>query len=76
MEKRQEDGEEVVHLSKVEARGGSRTLVTRSILYVSLALTLLVLAVVLSLGYFRADQSGADQVNVDNSAAQSAPETR
>ncbi|HUD92229.1 hypothetical protein [Sphingobium sp.] len=73
MEKRQEDGETVVHLSKEEARSGSRTPVTRSILYVSLALTIIVLAVVLSLGYFRTDRSGADQVNADNGTERAQP---
>lgn len=68
MEKRQEDGETVTHLSKVEARSGSRTTATRSILVTSLALVIAVLLIVVAIGYFRADQTGADEVNGDNSA--------
>ncbi|SHM20318.1 hypothetical protein SAMN05518668_106367 [Sphingobium sp. YR657] len=75
MEKRQEDGETVTHLSKVEARSGSRTTVTRSILVTSLALVIAALLIVVAIGYFRADKTGADEVNSDNRAGSAAPRT-
>ncbi|WP_420143477.1 hypothetical protein [Sphingobium sp.] len=68
MEKKQEDGETVTHVSKVEARAGSRTTVTRSILIVSLILVVALLFLVVAGGYFKADQTGADKVNADNSS--------
>lgn len=67
MDKKQEDGETVTHVSKVEARAGSRTTVTRSILIVSLILVVALLFFVVVGGYFEADQTGADKVNAGNS---------
>ena len=68
MEKKQEGGETVTHVSKVEARAGSRTTVTRSILIVSMVLVVALLFFVVAGGYFKADQTGADEVNADNSS--------
>ena len=68
MYKDQENGEDVTHLSKVEARAGSKTSVTRNILVASLLLVVIVLLIALGMGFFEAHQSGADGVNVDNSA--------
>lgn len=68
MEKRQEGGETVTHLSKVEARSGSRSTMTRTILLVSLTLVVLFLLIAVLTGFFHTDQTGADQVNADKAA--------
>jgi hypothetical protein len=66
MHKEQEDGEVVTHVSETEARGGSRTRVTRNILVVSLVLVIALLAITMGFGFFETGRSGADQVNGDN----------
>lgn len=68
MHKENEDGEVVTHVSKVEARAGSKTPVTRNILVVSLALVVILLLIAVAFGFFETDKSGADQVNTDNAS--------
>ncbi|MET0238305.1 MAG: hypothetical protein ABW184_00260 [Sphingobium sp.] len=68
MHKEQENGEVVTHLSEVEAKGASRTPVTRNILVISLSLVVILFVIALGFGFFETSQTGADQVNADNSA--------
>lgn len=68
MYEKQEQGETVTHLSETEARGGSRTRMTRNILVVSLILVVLFFIVTVGVGYFQTDNSGADRVNSDGAA--------
>ncbi|KMS53215.1 hypothetical protein [Sphingobium cupriresistens] len=64
--------ESVTHVTTTEARGGSRTRATRNILTISLLLIVIILAVALGFGFFETGQSGADNVNTENAAQQSA----
>ena len=68
MHEEKEGGETVTHLSTAEARGGSRTKVTRNILAVSLVLIVIAFAAALGFGFFQTAQSGADDVSPDNTA--------
>lgn len=68
MHKETEHGETVTHLSTTEARGGSRTKVTRNILVVSLILIVLAFVAALAGGFFETAQTGADEVNAPNAA--------
>lgn len=68
MHKEQDNGERVTHLSQVEARGGSRTRMTRNILFISLSLIILLFIVALGFGAFNTAKSGADAVSADNTA--------
>ena len=66
MHTEQENGDAVTHVSEVEARGGSRTRVTRNILVISLFLVVILLVATLGFGFFKTDQSGADDVTAQN----------
>lgn len=68
-----QDGEPVTHVSEVEAKGGSRTRVTRNILVISLALIVLLFIVTVGFGFLKTGQTGADGVNGDNAAQMSRP---
>lgn len=68
MYKEQDNGETVTHVSDVEAKGGSKSPVTRNILVISLALVIIVLLASLAFGFFETDRTGADQVMADNAA--------
>lgn len=68
MYQEQKKGETVTHLSKVEARSGSHTLVTRNILFISLALVVALLVAALAFGFFNTAKTGADKVSADNGA--------
>jgi hypothetical protein len=68
MYKESEDGEVVTHVSKVEARAGSKTHANRNILVVSLALVVVLLVIAVAFGFFETDKTGADQVNTDNAS--------
>ncbi|MFZ2996069.1 hypothetical protein [Sphingobium sp.] len=64
-----QDGEPVTHVSEVEAKGGSRTRVTRNILVISLALIVILFIATVGFGFFKTGQTGADDVN-NGTAAQ------
>ncbi|MES2174259.1 MAG: hypothetical protein V4523_09985 [Pseudomonadota bacterium] len=68
MYKEQQDGDVVTHVSAVEAKGGSKSRVSRNILVVSLFLVIVALVASLALGFFETDRTGADQVTADNTA--------
>ncbi len=68
MHEEKERGETVTHISTLEARGGSRTKVTRNILAVSLILILLAFSAALAIGFFQTSKSGADDISADNTA--------
>lgn len=68
MYKEQQDGDVVTHASSVEAKGGSKSRVSRNILVVSLFLVIVALVASLALGFFETDRTGADQVTADNTA--------
>jgi Flp pilus assembly protein TadB len=68
MHEEKQDGETVTHLSTAEARSGSRTKVTRNILVVSLILVVLAFIIALASGFFETAQTGADDINADNTA--------
>ncbi len=68
MYKEQQDGDVVTHVSAVEAKGGSKSRVTRNILVVSLFLIIVALIASLAFGFFETDRTGADQVTADTTA--------
>jgi hypothetical protein len=63
-----EDGEKVTHLSTTEARGGSRSKVTRNVLIVSLVLVIGAFLAALAGGYLETARTGADEVDAHNAA--------
>jgi preprotein translocase subunit SecG len=73
MYKETENGGVVTHMSEVEAKGGSRTRVTRNILVISLTLIILLFIVALGFGFFNTAQTGADSVTADNTAQSAKP---
>lgn len=73
MYKEKNDGDVVTHMSGVEARGGSRTRVTRNILVISLFLVIVLLVAALGFGFFNTAQTGADSVTADNTAQTTTP---
>ncbi len=68
MYQEKQDGEVVTHVSAVEAKGGSKSRVSRNILVISLLLVIIALIVSVALGFFETDRTGADQVTADNTA--------
>ncbi|WP_066701324.1 hypothetical protein [Sphingobium amiense] len=56
------------HISKVDARSGSRSKLNRNVLAISLVLVILVMLVVVGSGFLSTDRSGADRVNAQNGA--------
>lgn len=68
MHKEQEDGETVTHVTTEEVRSGASTHVTRYVLGISLTLVIIVLAIVLAGGFWKTDQSGADNSQVESAA--------
>lgn len=66
-----QDGEPVTHVSEVEAKGGSRSRVTRNILVVSLGLIVILFIVTVGFGFFETGQTGADSVNDGNATTAS-----
>jgi len=66
MYKNEEDGAPVTHVSTTEARGGSRTRMTRTILMISLPLVVILFAILLGVGFFNTAKTGADDVNNGN----------
>lgn len=73
MHEEKENGETVTHLSTVDARSGSRTKVTRNILAASLILIIGAFIVALAFGFFQTAQTGADDINADNTARNEVP---
>ncbi|MFC3443943.1 hypothetical protein ACFOKF_22605 [Sphingobium rhizovicinum] len=69
MHKEKEDGEVVTHMSTTEARSGSPTRMTRNILVISLILVAILLFIAVGFGFFETGQTGADNINADNTAA-------
>ncbi|MEJ5979493.1 hypothetical protein WG901_22760 [Novosphingobium sp. PS1R-30] len=67
----EEDGTEI-HLSKTEARAGSRTKVNRNALVGGLVLVIVVFTIILGFGFLQTDKTGADEVNAQNVAASDA----
>ena len=65
---KRENDKTVTHLSTVEARGGSRTQVTRNILAISLVLVVAAFIAALVFGFFETARTGADDINADNTA--------
>ncbi|MCE7798124.1 hypothetical protein LWE61_16395 [Sphingobium sufflavum] len=63
-----EDNGQETHLSKTEARGGSRNKVNRTALVGGLVLVLIAFAVILGFGLFQTDRTGADEISADNTA--------
>lgn len=51
------------HLSKIEARAGSRNKTNRNALGAGLALVIIIFVVVVGLGYLQTDRTGADEVS-------------
>ncbi|MET0369981.1 MAG: hypothetical protein ABW039_01250 [Sphingobium sp.] len=62
MYQQKEDGETVTHVSTEEVRSGSSTHVTRYVLGISLVLAIIVLALTLAGGFWKTDETGADNV--------------
>lgn len=58
----QQGKETETHVSTEEARSGASTHVTRYVLPISLALAILVMVLVISGGFWKTDQTGADNV--------------
>ena len=71
MYEKKEEGETVTHLSREEARGGSSTHVTRYVLAISLILVVIAFAAIVGTGFFKTDQSGADQTHTVEAATNS-----
>lgn len=63
-----EDSGRETHLSKTEARGGSRNTVNRTALVGGLVLVLIAFAVILGFGLLQTDRTGADEISADNTA--------
>lgn len=68
MHKEEEDGDVVTHVSRVEARGGASTHVTRYVLSISLGLVVILFAILLAAGFFNTAQTGADNSHMANVA--------
>lgn len=66
MHNEQKNGETEAHLSREEARAGSSTTVNRNVLMISVALAVIVMAIVIGSGFFTTDRTGADEVNANN----------
>jgi hypothetical protein len=63
MHQEREDGETVTHVSTTEARSGSRSKLTRTVLFISLPLVILIFVAIVGFGFLDTSQSGADNVN-------------
>ena len=59
------------HLSKVEARAGSRNKINRNALVAGLILVVLAFVVVVGFGFLNTDRTGANNITPDNTAANS-----
>lgn len=68
MHKEQEDGKTVTHISTEEVRSGASTHVVRYVLGISLTLVILMLAIVVAGGFWKTDQTGADNSRVESPA--------
>lgn len=62
----EENGTET-HLSKTEARAGSRTKVNRNALVAGLLLVIVAFVIILGFGYLQTDRTGADEVTAETS---------
>lgn len=60
------------HVSTEDARSGASTHVTRYVLPISLALAILVLVLVMLGGFWKTDQTGADNVQTSSPALSNA----
>lgn len=56
------------HLSKTEARGGTRNKANRNVLVISLVLVIIAFIAVVGSGFFTTDRTGADEVNAANAS--------
>lgn len=69
MHTERENGEAVTHVSTTEARSGSRTPITRNILFISLFLVVAAFLLALGFGFFETAQTGADAISADNTVS-------
>jgi len=73
MHEEKQDSKTVTHVSTTEARGGSRTKVTRNILAISLGLVGIGFAAALVFGYIQTAESGGDDISADNTVRNEIP---
>lgn len=64
---KEEHGTET-HLDKIEARAGSRNKVNRNALVFGLLLVIAAFVLILAMGFFQTDRTGADDISADNVA--------
>ena len=57
------------HLSKIEARAGTRNKTNRNALVAGLVLVVLAFIVVVGFGFLNTDRTGADDISANNTAA-------
>lgn len=58
------------HLNKIEARAGSRNKTNRNALVAGLILVVILFAVIVGLGFFQTDRTGADEVTSQNAGTE------